>query len=48
MFPTRALRAAIVWTDGPKLMEIPSTLLDQAEGRILGEGGSLDVPRVRT
>ncbi|HEU0018239.1 MAG TPA: 3'-5' exonuclease, partial [Methyloceanibacter sp.] len=35
MFPGRALRAALVWTDGPKLMEIPSNLLDDAEGRIL-------------
>jgi len=38
MFPARALRAAIVWTDGPKLMEIPSTSLDLAEQRILPEG----------
>ncbi len=35
LFPGRTLRAAIVWTDGPKLMEIPSTLLDDAERRIL-------------
>jgi ATP-dependent helicase/nuclease subunit A len=35
LFPERSLRAAIVWTDGPKLMEIPSTLLDDAERRIL-------------
>jgi ATP-dependent helicase/nuclease subunit A len=35
IFPDRTLRAAIVWTDGPKLMEIPSTLLDDAEHRIL-------------
>ena len=39
MYPARALRAAIVWTDGPKLMEIPSTLLDGAERRILERGG---------
>jgi ATP-dependent helicase/nuclease subunit A len=38
MFPERALRAAIVWIDGPKLMHIPSTLLDLAEQRILPEG----------
>jgi ATP-dependent helicase/nuclease subunit A len=38
MFPERALRAAIIWTDGPKLMEIPSTLLDLAERRILQKG----------
>jgi ATP-dependent helicase/nuclease subunit A len=48
MFPARALRAAIVWTDGPKLMEIPSTLLDDAERRILGRGPSLDVAGTRT
>src|SRR5262249_43886333 len=41
MFPQRPLRAAILWTDGPKLMEIPSTLLDLAEHRILQEGPSL-------
>ena len=35
LFPGRAVRAAIVWTDGPKLMEIPSTLLDDAECRML-------------
>ena len=38
MFPGRALRAALVWTDGPKLMEIPSNLLDHAERRILERG----------
>jgi ATP-dependent helicase/nuclease subunit A len=48
MYPGRALRAALVWTDGPKLMEIPSNLLDQAEHRILAEGASLDVQGVRT
>jgi ATP-dependent helicase/nuclease subunit A len=37
IYPARALRAAIVWTDGPKLMEIPSTSLDLAEHRILRE-----------
>jgi ATP-dependent helicase/nuclease subunit A len=42
------LRAAIVWTDGPKLMEIPSTLLDAAEGRILARGASLDAGGGRT
>jgi ATP-dependent helicase/nuclease subunit A len=47
MFTDRALRAAIVWTDGPKLMEIPSALLDQAEGFILN-GPNLDVAGTRT
>jgi ATP-dependent helicase/nuclease subunit A len=36
MFPGRGLRAALLWTDGPNLMEIPSTSLDGAEERILG------------
>jgi ATP-dependent helicase/nuclease subunit A len=31
LFPVRALRAALLWTDGPRLMEIPSTSLDLAE-----------------
>jgi ATP-dependent helicase/nuclease subunit A len=48
MFPGRALRAALIWTDGPKLMEIPSNLLDRAERRILEGGASLDVQGVRT
>jgi ATP-dependent helicase/nuclease subunit A len=48
MFPERALRAAIIWTDGPKLMEIPSTLLDLAERRMLQKGSSLDVAGART
>ena len=48
LFPNRELRAAIVWTDGPKLMEIPSTLLDDAERRILEPRPSLDVRGTRT
>ena len=36
MFPGRSVRAALLWTDGPNLMEIPSTSLDGAEDRILG------------
>jgi ATP-dependent helicase/nuclease subunit A len=31
LFPGRAVRAALIWTDGPKLMEIGSNLLDAAE-----------------
>ncbi|HZP10634.1 double-strand break repair helicase AddA [Methyloceanibacter sp.] len=38
MFPGKILRAALLWTDGPNLMEIPSTSLDLAEARILGLG----------
>ncbi|HET7211622.1 MAG TPA: 3'-5' exonuclease, partial [Methyloceanibacter sp.] len=36
MFPGRRLRAALLWTDGPRLMEIPSPLLDAAEQRLFG------------
>jgi ATP-dependent helicase/nuclease subunit A len=35
LFPGRTLRAALLWTDGPRLMEIPSTSLDEAEQRLL-------------
>ncbi len=35
LFPGRTLRAALLWTDGPRLMEIPSTSLDDAEQRLL-------------
>jgi ATP-dependent helicase/nuclease subunit A len=34
LFPGRMLRAALLWTDGPKLMEIPPALLDAAERRL--------------
>ena len=33
LYPERALRAALLWTDGPRLMEISSTSLDAAERR---------------
>jgi ATP-dependent helicase/nuclease subunit A len=42
LFPGRPLRAALLWTDGPRLMEIPSPLLDEAEGRLLAGTASLD------
>ena len=35
LFPGKSVRAALLWTDGPRLMEIPSPLLDDAEGRML-------------
>ncbi len=38
MFPGKTLRAALLWTDGPNLMEIPSTSLDLAEARLLRPG----------
>jgi ATP-dependent helicase/nuclease subunit A len=36
LYPKLPLRAALLWTDGPRLMEIPSTSLDAAEERLLG------------
>jgi ATP-dependent helicase/nuclease subunit A len=36
IFPGRRLRAALLWTDGPRLMEVPSTVLDDAEKRLFG------------
>ncbi len=41
LFPGRALRAALLWTDGPLLMEIPSTLLDVAERDMLSRRAAL-------
>jgi ATP-dependent helicase/nuclease subunit A len=35
LFPGRAIRAALLWTDGPKLMEIPEAMLNAAECRLL-------------
>jgi ATP-dependent helicase/nuclease subunit A len=45
LYPGKAVAAAILWTDTPALMEIPSAALDQAAKRLLdampGETGSL-------
>ncbi|MGV1013736.1 MAG: double-strand break repair helicase AddA [Methyloceanibacter sp.] len=41
LFPGRTVRAALVWTDGPKLMEIPASLLDAAERVLLRQGQAL-------
>jgi ATP-dependent helicase/nuclease subunit A len=35
LFPGLPLKAALLWTDGPRLMEIPSPSLDAAEERLL-------------
>ena len=48
LFPGHNLRAALLWTDGPHLMEIPSTLLDDAERRMLRGPASLDGAGTRT
>lgn len=34
LLPGRPVRAALLWTDGPRLMEIPSTLMDDALAQI--------------
>ena len=38
VFPDHAIEAALVWTDGPKLMPIPEFLLAQSLAS-LGRGG---------
>ena len=48
LFPGKSVKAALLWTDGPKFMEIPSTLLDGAERRMLQRGASLDAGGSRT
>jgi ATP-dependent helicase/nuclease subunit A len=41
LFPGGRLRAALLWTDGPRLMEISSTLLDRAERDMLSRRAAL-------
>ena len=43
LFPGRALRAALLWTDGPHLMEISSTSLDEAERVMLERLAALTI-----
>ena len=38
VFPQHAIEAALVWTDGPKLMAIPELLIDQTLAE-LGRAG---------
>ena len=35
LYPGRAVTAALLWTDRPALMEIPSPMLDSAESAVL-------------
>ena len=30
LYPDRAVEAALVWTDGPRLMAVPQSLMDEA------------------
>ncbi|MGE3626261.1 MAG: double-strand break repair helicase AddA [Hyphomicrobiales bacterium] len=39
IYPGKSVRAALLWTDGARLMEISSGLLDAAEARIRAHGG---------
>jgi ATP-dependent helicase/nuclease subunit A len=34
IFPGKKVRAALLWTDGPRLMEMPQELLDETEAKI--------------
>jgi ATP-dependent helicase/nuclease subunit A len=36
LYPGRAVRAALVWTEGPNLMEVPPAALDAALSRVAG------------
>ena len=40
IFPQQRVRAAILWTDGPRIMEIPEAMLDAAEERLWQLGGA--------
>ncbi len=43
IYPGRAVRAALLWTDGPRLMEIPQDILDRYTARLWDlDFGSLD------
>jgi ATP-dependent helicase/nuclease subunit A len=35
IYPIKRVRAALLWTDGPRLMEIPENMLDASERRML-------------
>jgi ATP-dependent helicase/nuclease subunit A len=43
VFGTASVRAALLWTDGPRIMEIPAAVLDNAEKRVFTvDRGNLD------
>jgi ATP-dependent helicase/nuclease subunit A len=37
LYPDRPVAAALLWTDIPALMEVPSRMLDEAESAMIGE-----------
>jgi ATP-dependent helicase/nuclease subunit A len=34
LYPGREVRAALVWTEGPNLIEVPAAMLDAALSRV--------------
>ncbi len=42
LYPNRAIRAALLWTDGPRLMEIPAAVLDAAAARLFDAAARQD------
>ena len=38
IIPDKSIRCALLWTDGPNLMEIPSQILDQKEAELVSIG----------
>ncbi len=34
IYPGRRVRAALLWTDGPRLMEVPADVLDGYQSRL--------------
>jgi len=45
IYPGRRVRAALLWTDGPRLMEIPASILDGFQSRLWDlDVQSLDAP----
>ncbi len=38
IFPDRPVEAALIWTDGPKLMAVPEKLMDQSLAELHGPG----------
>ena len=34
IYPGRTVRAALLWTEGPRIMQVPGEVLDQYAGRL--------------
>ena len=44
LYPDRPIRAALLWTDGPRLMEIPAEMLEKALDGNGGDNADVSVP----